>query len=331
MPTGSRNPAVAIPAHARQLLPKALRYAEEVARVGSVQGAAKEISVSASAITRQILLLEADLGVPLFERQAAGMRLTAAGELVVVLARRWRTDLSRMGLEIRQLQGVNQGKLKLAAMDSHTNGFLPAFVERLAKEHPRIRLEIDIMSTDQATAALLEGSLDIAVAFNLKPQRDLHVVWSATLPLGCVVAARHPLARQAHATLVEVAAYPLAVQGRSLAIRRYLESRHAWLFSDGEPPVVTNSLQLVKRLVAAGTHVAITSELDAAPEIETGELRFVPIRDKDARPQSVGVAISARRPLPRIARLAADGLVDEIRAALERVRAKPASRRRRAR
>ena len=305
----------------RQLLPRSLRYAQEVAKAGSVQAAAKELSISASAIDRQVLLLEADLGVPLFERLPGGMRLTAAGEIIVVLARRWRADIDRVGIEIKQLQGVDQGRLKLAAMDSHTNGFLPLFVARLAQQYPRIQLEIDIMSTDQAAAALVGGELDIAVAFNLKPQRDLHLVWSAGLPLGCIVAPSHPLAGLAHATLKEIARHPMAVQGRSLTIRRYLESRHAWLFSEGEPPMVTNSLQLVKKLVQSGSHVAITSELDAAPEIVAGALRFIPIRDRDAKPQSVGVAISARRPLPRIARIAAEHLAAEIEACLAQVRA----------
>jgi DNA-binding transcriptional LysR family regulator len=304
----------------RQLLPKTLRYAMEVARVGSVQGAAKTLSLSASAIDRQILLLEDDLGVPLFERMPGGMRLTAAGEIVIVLARRWRTDIDHIGLQIKQLQGVDQGRLKLAAMDSHTNGFLPLFVARLARQYPRIQLEIDILSTDQAVAALVEGTIDIAVAFNLKPQRELHLAWSTGLPLGCIVAPSHALAGQAQASLKEVAAYPMAVQGRSLAIRRYLESRHAWLFSEGEPPVVTNSLQLVKKLVRSGSHVAITSEVDAAPELIAGELRFIPIRDRDAKPQTVGVAISARRPLPRIARIAADLLAQEIQDSLQAAR-----------
>jgi DNA-binding transcriptional LysR family regulator len=164
------------------------------------------------------------------------------------------------------------------------------------------------------------------VAFNLKPQRDLHLVWSAELPLGCIVAPQHALAAQTQATLREVAAYPLAVQGRSLTIRRYLESRHAWLFSDGEPPMVTNSLQLVKKLVQSATHVAITSELDAAPEIMAGTLRFIPIRDKNARPQTVGVAFSARRPLPRIARIAAELLAEEIQACLAQVRSRRSPR-----
>jgi len=309
------------PTTTRQLLPKALRYALEVANVGSIQGAAKHLSISASAIDRQVLLLEADLGVPLFERSPSGMRLTAAGEVIVVLARRWRADIDRVGLEIKQMQGVDQGRLKLAAMDSHTNGFLPLFVARLGQRYPKIQLEIDIMSTDQATAALIGGELDIAVAFNLRPQRDLHLVWTAGLPLGCIVAPQHALAAQPQVTLKDIAAYPMAVQGRSLTIRRYLESRHAWLFSEGAPPMVTNSLQLVKNLVQSGGHVAITSELDAAPEIVAGTLRFIPVRDRDASPQSVGVAISAMRPLPRIARIAAELLAAEIAECLERVRA----------
>ena len=311
----------------RHLLPRSLRYVDEVAKAGSIQRAAKELSLSASAIDRQILLLEGDLGAPLFERLPTGMRLTAAGEIIVLLARRWHSDIDRVGLEIKQLQGVDQGRLKLAAMDSHTNGFLPLFVKQLAERYPKIQLEIDILSPDQATSALLEGSLDIAVAFNLKPQRELHLVWSAGLPLGCIVAPNHALATQLKVTLKEVSAYPLAVQGRSLTIRRYLESHHAWLFSEGEPPMVTNSLQLVKKLVQSATHVAITSELDAAPEILAGTLRFIPIRDKNAKPQTVGVAISARRPLPRIARIAAELLAEQIRACLFQVRSRQSARR----
>ncbi len=301
-------------------MPRSLGYAQEVARSGSVQAAAKVLNISASAIDRQILLLEAGLGVAMFERVPSGMRLTVAGEMVVVLARRWRSDIDRLGLEIKQLQGIDQGRLRLAAMDSHTNGFLPSFVERLSRQYPRIQLEIDIMSTDGAASALLEGELDIVVAFNLKPHREMHLVWTTGLPLGYIVAPDHPLADRNHATLRDIAAYPLAVQSRSLSIRRYLESSHGWLFSERQPPMVTNSLQLVKKLVRSGSHVAITSELDAAPELIDRTLRFIPVRDRTAKPQSVGVAISARRPLPRIARIAADLLAQEIQDCLAQVR-----------
>ncbi|MBR0567301.1 LysR family transcriptional regulator [Azoarcus sp. L1K30] len=304
-----------------RLLPRMLNYVDEVARSGSIQGAARVLSISASAIDRQILMLEDELGAPLFERQAGGMRLSPAGELMVALARRWRRDAHRVASEIEQLKGVHQGFLHLAAMDSHANGFLPSFVERLTREHPRVRVEIDIVSTDQAERALTDGEADFVAAFNLKASREIHLVWSADLPLGCIVAPGHPLASSESLTLKQAAAYPLALQSRALMIRRYLESRHGWLFSDGEPPVATNSLQLLKRLVSAGTHVAFTSELDAAPEILDGRLKFIPLQGRDLSAQTVAVAVSARRPLSRIARIVADILAEEVQASLDAVRA----------
>ncbi len=303
------------------LHPKALRYLTAVAQLGSVQAAAREVSISASAIDRQILLLEESLGVPLFERQPRGMRLTAAGELLLALSLRWRADLNRTLSDIQHLQGVSHGQLRLAVMDSHANGLMPEFVHTVATDYPGVMLDVEVVNTDDALRHLTDGDVDLAVAFNLKPSRDLHIVSTADLPLGCVVAPSHPLAAHKHATFKDVAAWPLAAQSRALAIRRYLERRHNWLLEEARPPLVTNSLQLVKSLVRSGSHVALTSELDAGPEILDGSLRFIPLRDKSAQAQTVGVVISANRPLSRIGRVVAERLGAHVQAYLARVRA----------
>ncbi|MCC8934129.1 MULTISPECIES: LysR family transcriptional regulator [Rhizobiaceae] len=302
------------------LVPASLRYADQVARSGSIQKAAKELNVAASAIDRQILLLEADLGVELFERMPRGMRLTAAGDALIALARRWKSDERKAASDIRQLQGIHQGHVRLAAMDSHANGFLPLFIEKLAIEHPRISLEVEIASPDNALSALVAGDVDIIAAFNLSPRRDVHVLWSADLPLGCVVAPGHELANGKTTSLQEAVHYPIALQSKALFIRRYLDARYGWLFTDPQKAVVTNSLQLVKQLACSGRYIAFTSELDAAPEITEGSLIFLPVRDKGAEPQTVGLAIDARKPLSRIGRIVADMLKDEIELCLERVR-----------
>jgi DNA-binding transcriptional LysR family regulator len=302
------------------LHPKALRYLAAVAQLGSVQAAAREVSISASAIDRQILLLEDDLGVPLFERLPRGMQLTAAGELVLALSQRWKSDLSRTLSDIKQMQGVNQGQLRIAAMDSHANSFLPPFIHTVASEHPRIVLEVEIVNTDDAVRHLTGGEVDMAVAFNLRPQRDVQIVWTTELPLGCVVAKDHPLADRHQVTLQDVADWPLAAQSRVLAIRRYLESKHSWLLAQAKPPLVTNSLQLVKSLVRSGSHVAITSELDVGPELLAGDVRFIPLKDRNASPQTISVALSAGRSLPRIAKMVADILSEQVASYLQQVR-----------
>lgn len=316
---------------ASTLQPRALRYLSAVAQTGSIQGAAREVAISASAIDRQLLQLEQDLGVPLFEREPRGMRMTAAGELVLALAQRWRHDLSRTLSELKQLQGVHQGQVRLVAMDSHANGLLPGFVAQVGREHPGIVLEVQIATPDEAVALLQQGNADVAVAFNVKPQRDLHLAWTAELPLGAIVAAGHALASRASVSLHEVAEYPMAVQSRSLAIRRYLERKHAWLLKEARPPLVTNSLQLVKSLVCEGSHVALSSELDAAPEIIGGKLRFLPLDDPAAQAQSASVVIDAKRRLPRIVRLVAELLAGHCGSYLLQVRQAGSKRRPRGR
>ena len=295
-----------------QLVPRSLQYVESVAQIGSIQGTSRELGISASAIDRQILILEEILGVQLFERKHNGMIPTVAGERLIVMARRWRRDTETLRAEVKQMQGIDLGHVKIATMDSQVNGILPQFIDQLASELPQVTLEIEIANTTQAAAALEQGTADIAFVFNAPRRRDLHLIWSEDLPFGCVTAKEHPLAHRENLTLEDVVQYPIALQSRALAVRQYLDLNHGWLFSNGNQPLVTNSLQLVKQLALLGGHVALTSELDAAPEILEKRLVFTPVRDKTAAPQTVGVLINSRRSLPRITQTVAKMLSESV-------------------
>ncbi|WP_108662207.1 LysR family transcriptional regulator [Acuticoccus kandeliae] len=312
---------------ALHLVPRGILYLEAVAAAGSIQAASREIGISASAIDRQIVLLEERLGVQLFERQTGGMALSPAGEMFLVLARRWRADERRIWTDVKQMQGSEVGHVRLAAMDSMVNGVVPRILTAAFERFPKMQLDVEIMSPDGVAAALTDGVVDLALAFNVRANRDLHILWNETLPLGCVVAPGHPLAGKADTTLKDATGYAIALQSHALAIRRILEARHGWMFSEGGPPVATNSLQLVKHLAAAGSHVAITSELDAAPEILDGRLVFVPVSDRTASPQSIALVISTRRSLPRLSRMVGEiverivvDLLDEVRRARQGAR-----------
>lgn len=300
-------------------LPAALRYVDQVARSGSIQQAARELRVAASAIDRQILLLEQDLGVQLFERRPRGMRLTASGEAIVGLIRRWRAEERRAVAEIQRLQGVQQGHVRLFAMDSHATSLLPRLVEDVAAAHPLISLDIEIGSPDDAAPALVAGRADIAIAFNLPPRRDLQVLWRADLPFGCVVAPGHPLAKAASLSLQEISSHPVVLQSKALAIRRFLDANYSWLFAEMKGRIESNSLQLMKQLACSGRYALITSELDAARELVAGALRFIPVRDKGAEPQSISIAVEAKG-VDSVVRLVASSAVACVQAVLDEVR-----------
>jgi DNA-binding transcriptional LysR family regulator len=219
------------------------------------------------------------------------------------------------------MQGIHQGHLTLAVMDSHSTGFVPAFLKEVARKHARISLTIEVCSPDDALAALVGDRVDLAAVFNAPPRRDLHVLWQQELPFGCVVAPDHPLARAGSVSLQEVCAHPIALQSKALVIRRYLESHYSWLLNDLRSTVETNSLQLVKMLVRDNGYAAFTSELDAAPELAQGSLVFVPVRDKGVEPQTVSLLMAAAKPMSPMVKVVANGMQAHIIAALEAARA----------
>ena len=294
-----------------RLLPTALRHVDDVARRGSIQRTARELNLAASAINRQLLALEAELGVALFERLPRGMRPTPAGDAVVAMARQWRADLRRLFASLDALRGTDQAHIRIGAMDSHANGLLPPLLARVATEFPSVSVSVSLASTDDAAAALLGEEVDLVIAHNLHPSREMRAVATEALPLGCVVAPSHALAAHGRVTLQQVARYPLALQDRSLVIRRHLDANHGWLLAGRPPPIETNSLQLLKALARSGRYAAFTSELDAWAELQDGTLRFVRVGDTEAAAQSVCVAVGARhtsRTVQRMAEMAADAV-----------------------
>lgn len=299
------------------ILPRSLHYLETVARLGSIQAASRALGIAASAIDRQIIGLELDCQAPLFERHPRGMRLTAAGETAVLLARRWRADEDRLSDEIREMQGTHQGTVRLAAMDSLSNSVLPTLVERVAKDHPRITLSIDIMPPQQAARELDQATVDLAVAFNLAADKTRHVLWTTPLPFGCVVGQGHPLWGVPSVTLREAAQHPLAAQSHILPVREYLNKSYGWLFDPVKPTLVTNSQQLLKHILRQGNLMAITSQMDVAEELLNGDLFFAPIHEKGIKPQSLSVVVDARRSLSHAARLIGEVLSEIVETKLE--------------
>ena len=102
-----------------------LRYVDEIARAGSIRKAAEQLHVTASAVNRRVMDLEAELGAPLFERRPRGVRLTAAGELFVRYIREQSGDVERMKSQIEELKGLRRGTVRIACSQALALDFLP--------------------------------------------------------------------------------------------------------------------------------------------------------------------------------------------------------------
>ncbi len=282
---------------ALHLVPRSLQYFEQVAQFGSIQAASREAGVSASAIHRQIKSLEDDLGKLLFDRDAKGMTLTPAGRLILDIARNWRLDSAKLWSIIQAERGIEYGNIKIAAMDGMVNGLAVNLVSELARQFPRVKAEIDIVSPDSAVKGVLNGDFEFAVAANVSPDDNLVFHWTQEFPLGCIAAPDHPIAGMTSVSLKEFISHPVVFQSSAFAIRKLLEARHEWIFESAENSVVVNSVQLMKLLAVSGQYVAVTSELDAGPELKSGKLKFIPINDKDIFKQTMSLISNAQKPV----------------------------------
>ncbi|MDO6732674.1 LysR family transcriptional regulator [Marinovum sp. 2_MG-2023] len=290
------------------LVPRQLLYLEAVAEHGSIQAASRALGIAASAIDRHIKTLEEANGAPLFERLPRGMRPTAAGESVIVMARRWRADADRLETDLLEMRGKEYGSVRLAGMDSLCNGVLLDLHKDLRANQPNLRLSLDIMTPTEALRALEEGTVDVAMTFNAPPMRHQHVLWQRKLRLGCIVAPNHPLATAEKLSLSDVDGHALVSQSALMPTRQYLDNRHAWFFASNRPVLTSNSIQLLKQALLQGDVAMITSELDMLPELMDGRLRFLPLKEAGLASPTISTVIDARRPLSRAARVVAEYL-----------------------
>lgn len=282
---------------ALHLVPRSLQYVEQVAHLGSIQAASRETGISASAIHRQIIAIEEDLGELIFDRNVKGMVLTPAGRLVLDLARNWRFDSAKLWTLMQANRGVEYGHIRIATMDGMVNGVALELASEISDKFPRVQTEFEITSPDRAVKGVINGDFDIAIVANPKPDTDLIYHWSKECPLGCIASPDHPIAAQKSVTLEEFVNFPVAFQGSSLPIRKLLEARHGWIFEKAVNSVVVSSVQLMKLLAVSGKYISVTSEIDAGPEIRSGSLKFIPISDTDLFQQSIAIISNAQMPL----------------------------------
>ncbi|ACA14964.1 transcriptional regulator, LysR family [Methylobacterium sp. 4-46] len=228
---------------------RSLSYVAEIARSGSIRRAAEVLHIAPSALTRQVQELEYELGTPIFERLAQGMRLNAAGELLVRHIRDQLADLERVRSQIADLSGVRRGHVALACSQAFVNQVVPEEVELYRGHFPQVTFTVQVRDHVQAVAALAAFEADLALVLQPPPSSDLQVLFACRQPVCAMMRAGHALAREAGPVrLRDCLAHPLALPDRSLALRHHLDRA---LARTGAPPpaMESGSLEFLRELV----------------------------------------------------------------------------------
>lgn len=274
---------------------ESLRYFHITGHCGSIRKAAERLHVAPSAISRQIAILERELGLRLFERNSTGVCTTAAGSLLARHTQSIFRDVDRARSAIEDLKGLRVGEVTIYAMEGMVSDFLPVLFSSFHAKFPGISFNLVLAPTDRIIEAVLHDEADIGITFNAKPRQELAVVARYAEPVSCLVSPRHPLAREKAVTLQRLSQFPLALPNDAFGLRQLIDAAAKRRGTALNVMLTTNSLELTKRLAASGTAVAFMPAYTVRPEVARGSLRCIPVNERAFRSAYSEVCIHRNR------------------------------------
>ena len=296
----------------------ALRYLAEIARLGSIRRAATSLNVASSAINRQVLRLERELGLRAFDRLPTGMRLTPAGELLLQHVRTTLRNFDRLLAEMDGLQGIQSGHVSLLAVDSLLVSVVPRAIEDVSRRYPVVTFAALAAAPAAVLAGVAAGEADIGLSFVIPTLLPLQLVASAPAPLGCLMAPNHPLARSTSLGFDDLQPYPVAFQSDSLPAAADDQNEFANFRARAAARFTSNSIEFQRGIIRGGLAVACLTRLGFARELAAGELVWVPLEAPELRALTIGVFIPQRRTLSPAADLVVATLASQLQHGVDR-------------
>src|SRR5258708_5667021 len=167
-----------------------------VADEGAFTAAAQRLHVSQSAVSRQLKLLEEELGTLLFHRNVRGVTLTPSGELLLSGANRIAREMKEVVSQISETHALLRGLLTLGGGMTVCLYILPKLLRKFRAEYKAVDLRIITGSSDAIVRLLRSHEIDIALLTLPIVAADLEVLPGLKEEMVVVCARRHPLARQ---------------------------------------------------------------------------------------------------------------------------------------
>lgn len=278
-----------------------LRIFLAVAETGSFSRASEVLHISQPAVSVQVRKLEEDLSLPLIEQIGKAISLTDAGKLLKDQAHRIFRIVDETEEQLAELRGIKIGTLRLGASTTPGTYLLPSYLSVFQKNFPNLNVSLQIGNTHSIESQLLSNAIDLAVlGEEHAPSSELVTENLFQDSLILIGAPDHPLAGNSSVTWDEVINYPFVFREAGSNTQEIFEK---WLKLRGARPDGTEivSTEAIKRMVAGGSALAVTSSLAVGWELESGHLAKIPLSDFELRRSFCLAQHKAKRVTPLIA------------------------------
>ena len=246
----------------RRLKLNDLRILMSVVEEGSMSKAAKALATSQPAVSRAITDLERSLGVRLLDRDRQGIVPTAYGEAILRRSLAVFDEL-RLGItDVQSLADPTAGEIRIAAQIALATGFVPAVIDSLRRQYPRIVCRLTTSEPEGVFRKLEDREVDLAMVYLTSAvdadRMEVQVLFPAS-PLIVVAGTTNPLARRRNVKLADLMNEPWALTQPESQFSHDYVFRAAGL-NPPVPAVIADSIPARLALVAGGRFLAIISE-----------------------------------------------------------------------
>lgn len=259
-----------------------IRYFIAVAEAASVSSAARDLSISQSAMTTAMRDLERGLGVTLLERSSSGVSLTREGHLFLTHAKRILAAIAEANHALHGKLPTRRGQLTIGVTSLVAGYYLAELLDRFRRAFPEVEIAVSEDEHGFLEHMLINGEIDVAILM-LNTLHEHNALGAEVLirsPNRLWLAADHPLCEAAEVSLRDIAQVPqitLVADGIDEVMSAI------WRRSGFAAPTVlrTGSLEAVRSLVATGVGVAVLPDFAYRPwSLEWDRVESRTIRDE---------------------------------------------------
>ena len=249
-----------------------------VAEAGSFTAAAQRLHVSQSAISRQLKLLEEELGTLLLERTGRGVNVTPEGHMLLITANRIWRDMQEVAAQIADTQKLQRGILSLGGGMTVCLHVLPKLLKKFRALYKNVDVRITTGTADQLLQSLRAHEVDLLLLTLPILGADLEVVPVLKEEMLVIAAKNHALMRTRSVDARSLARYPLILFETGSNTRRVVDDFLLAQQTAVNVVMETENVEIIKAMVANGLGVTILPYGALAAELRQGRFAWARIR-----------------------------------------------------
>jgi molybdate transport repressor ModE-like protein len=270
---------------------------DETVRAGSIRRASETLGLAPSSISRQIALMEHEMGTTLLERSAGGVTPTHAGRMVADYARTIILEYDTLRADLNDLRGKRRGLIRIGVVEIMICESSGAAIQQFRVGNPEVSFQVQMLSAAAVSEAVKRGECDVGISFCQPPDPDIVIVGQVTDPIVLVVPSEHPFGAVSSVPVEALRVLPLGLLEADLGVRRLADHVAHEAGFKLQPVLRSDSVEALRHFVRNSVGAALLTRRAVKRDEDEGRLISLDIEHELFKTSTVDIiTLKSRRP-----------------------------------